>query len=145
MVWYFAYGSNMDPERMGRLAPSASVEGPASLPSHRFVVTPDGYGSVLPDPAGTVYGVVWRLTGADEQALDAYEGVQEGLYRKTFRTVQPRSGGRPFEALIYISRDQRSGIPQPGYLESVVHAARRHGLPTEYVAELERWLPGKGA
>ncbi len=140
----FAYGSNMDPEQMARRCVSAVLDGVAELPAHRFVVTRDGYGSVAPEPAGTVHGVVWRLAEADERALDEYEGVPEGLYRKEVKLVYPPRHGTPVEVLIYVACEGAPGTPRPGYMETVVGAARRHGFPAAYVGELARWLVPEG-
>lgn len=142
MKSYFAYGSNMDPEQMARRCTGAVLDGVAVLTGHCFIVTRAGYGSVVPDPAGTVHGVTWRLTEADERALDEYEGVPEGLYRKDVKPVHVPPRIEPVEALVYVAREPVPGTPQPGYMEAVVHAARRHGFPAAYLAELLRWLPG---
>lgn len=139
---YFAYASNMDLEQMARRCAGAVLAGVAMLPGRRFIVTREGYGSVVPDSAGTVHGVAWQLTEADERALDAYEGVPEGLYRKEMELVHPRAQAKPLEALVYVARERARGTPQPGYMEAVVRAARWHGFPAAYLAELARWLPG---
>ena len=76
MKSYVAYGSNMHPEQMARRCAGAVLDGAALLPGHRFIVTREGYGSVVPDPAGTVHGVLWQLAEADERALDEVEAAR---------------------------------------------------------------------
>ena len=50
MPLYFAYGLNMDPAGMADRCPNSRALGPARLPRHRFIVTTDGYASVIRDP-----------------------------------------------------------------------------------------------
>jgi gamma-glutamylcyclotransferase (GGCT)/AIG2-like uncharacterized protein YtfP len=141
MKRYFAYGSNMDPEQMGARCPGAVLEGVGALRGYRFLITETGFGSVVPDPESTVHGVVWRLLPGDEAALDAYEGVESGLYRKITARVQLASPAESVEAMLYVATTDRPGRPKPGYLEKVLEAARHHGLPPAYLEELARWLP----
>jgi gamma-glutamylcyclotransferase (GGCT)/AIG2-like uncharacterized protein YtfP len=141
MKRYFAYGSNMDPEQMAARCPGAVLEGVGMLQGYRFLVTEAGFGSVVPDPDGTVYGVVWRLLPSDEAALDAYEGIPGGLYRKTTARVQLVSPAESVDAMVYVATTDRPGRPKPGYLEAVLKAAQHHGFPAAYVDELARWLP----
>ncbi len=141
MKRYFAYGSNMDPEQMAARCPGAVLEGVGALPGYRFLVTEAGFGSVVPDPGSTVYGVVWRLLPSDEAALDAYEGLSGGLYHKITARVQLVSPAESVDAMLYVATTERPGRPRPGYLEAVLRAAQHHGLPPTYLDELARWLP----
>ncbi|MGL4494164.1 MAG: gamma-glutamylcyclotransferase family protein, partial [Beijerinckiaceae bacterium] len=50
MPLYFAYGANMDREGMAKRCPASKPLGLARLARHRFVVTVDGYASVVRDP-----------------------------------------------------------------------------------------------
>jgi cation transport regulator ChaC len=140
---YFAYGSNMHRAIMQKHAPAAAPVGVATLPDYRFVITADGYASVAPSPGQSVYGLVWRLTPRDRVTLDAWENVAGGLYRA--ETLPVHQAGQPIAALVYIARDCPTGLPRAGYMEVVVAAARALGLPADYVASLEEWLPrGRG-
>ena len=60
--------------------PGATALGTATLAGWRFVINPDGYGSIAPQPGGIVHGVLWRLTARDLAAINAYENVAGGLY-----------------------------------------------------------------
>ena len=83
----FAYGSNMDADAMTRRCPSARLLGRAYLPRHRFDLLPDGYATVVRDPAATAFGVLWELSFGDFAALDRYEAVAQGAYRKISQPV----------------------------------------------------------
>ena len=133
---YFGYGSNMDAAQMRDRCPAAQLVGIAVLQDHKLLITEDGYATIVADQGGRVMGALWNLTAQDERALDDYEGIASGLYRRQFARVD--SGGSQVEALIYVAASTRPGRPRPGYLELVVAAGRRLGLPEEYVAELAR-------
>jgi len=143
MPLYFAYGSNMDRAAMAARCPASQPFGLGRLARHRFVVTREGYASVLRDPRRTVWGLVWDIAFADMPALDRYESVAGGLYVKLTQPVITDRG--PRRALIYVGRSAGTGQPRPGYLEAVAAAAREVGLPADYVAEIEAWSPQLGA
>ena len=75
------------------------------------MITADGYASVEPARAGTVYGVLWRLRPRDRVTLDAWENIAGGLYRAEILPVQ--QAGRRRLALIYIARPRRPGRQRP--------------------------------
>lgn len=133
---YFSYGSNMDAAEMQQRCPGATLEGIAVLPDHRLMITADGFATVVPDHGRRVMGALWRLTESDERALDDYEDIASGFYRRDFILVEAEGGA--VRALVYLASSDRPGKPRPGYLELILSAARALGLPADYVAELER-------
>lgn len=139
---HFAYGSNMHQAVMRRHAPAAEPIGAAQLADFRFVITADGYASIEPQRAGTVHGVLWRLTPRDRATLDLWENIAGGLYRA--ETLAVNQAGVRRLALVYISRLRPSGRPKPGYMEIVIAAAQAWQLPEPYVDSLRRWLPTRG-
>jgi hypothetical protein len=136
---HFAYGSNMHSAVMRKHARSAVPIGLARLANYRFVITGDGYASVEPARAHSVYGVMWRLTPRDRVTLDAWENIAGGLYRAKTLPVVEAGCHRP--ALVYIARRRPLGRPKPGYMEIVATAAREWEMPLAYIASLEEWLP----
>ncbi|MFY9836728.1 MAG: gamma-glutamylcyclotransferase family protein [Xanthobacteraceae bacterium] len=137
---HFAYGSNMHRAVMRRHAPGAQPLHPARLEGHRFVITMDGYASLVPDRRRCVHGLLWRLTARDRVTLDLWENVAAGLYRAEMLPVKDGGGGRR-RVLVYVARQGPLGGPRPGYMEIVVKAARELQLPADYIALLEEWLP----
>jgi len=135
---HFAYGSNMDRAAMRRRCPGAVAIGPARLADWRFIITRDGYASIVPAPGEAVHGVLWRLGPRDLSALNAYESLDSGLYRRRMLGVQ--WGGRFLRALTYVARTRHAGRPRPGYQSLVVAAARDWNLPEDYVGGLARLL-----
>jgi gamma-glutamylcyclotransferase (GGCT)/AIG2-like uncharacterized protein YtfP len=140
MTLYFAYGANMDRAAMARRCPTARPLGPAVLEGYRFIITADGYASVVPTAGAVVHGILWRLTPRDLAALNIFESVDSGLYRRVLMPV--RIGGRRVRAMLYRGRGRATGTPRPGYIATLVAAARGWALPSEHVDRLRRWAPG---
>jgi len=136
---HFAYGSNMNRSVMHKHAPEATLVGTAALKHYRFVITADGYASIVPKRTAVVYGVLWRLHPRDRAALDAWENVAAGLYRKEVLPLQ--HSGRRQMALTYIARPGSTGRPKAGYMQLVIAAALEWRLPQAYIASLRQWLP----
>jgi gamma-glutamylcyclotransferase (GGCT)/AIG2-like uncharacterized protein YtfP len=136
MPIYFAYGANMDRAAMAERCPRSTPIGLARLARHTFAIMPNGWGNVAPAPGKTAHGVLWNLDFRDVPALDAFEDVDSGLYRKIVKPVVKADGGS-VAALIYIGEGE-GGRPRPEYLAGVVAAARAWGLPADYVADIER-------
>jgi len=124
----------MDRDEMAYRCPSATFRGTATLDGYRFVINREGVATLVPSSRSLVYGVLWNLTPVDEVALDLFEGVEQGFYRK--QVISARSRGREYAALIYLSSDSTPGRPRPGYLETVCDAAKSHRFPATYVADL---------
>ncbi|MCI4678679.1 gamma-glutamylcyclotransferase [Rhodoblastus acidophilus] len=134
----FAYGSNMDAAAMARRCPGARALGRAFLPRHRFDLMPDGFATIVRDPAAMVAGVLWELGFGDLAALDRYEGVAQGAYLKISQPIL-REGASPIRALVYIGAPGKSlGRAPADYMRQIVVAARAQGLSSDYVDYLRR-------
>jgi len=140
---YFAYGANMDRPAMAKRCPQAKPLGIAMIDGYRFIIAAGGYASLKRAPGNDVHGVLWRLTPHDLAALDAYESIDTGLYRRAILPV--RFGGRKTRALLYLGRRPGQGRPGRDYLQAVIAAARDWKLPPGYIARLERCAPRKSA
>jgi gamma-glutamylcyclotransferase (GGCT)/AIG2-like uncharacterized protein YtfP len=138
MTLYFAYGANMERAAMARRCPGAAAFGPARLVGWRYVIA-EGYGPIAPAAGSSVYGVLWRLTPRDLAALNAFESLDSGLYRRAMLTVE--HDARRLRALVYVGRQRGKRRPMPGYQERLVAAAEAWRLPDFYVAELRRLAP----
>ncbi|WP_436148431.1 gamma-glutamylcyclotransferase family protein [Bosea sp. LjRoot90] len=138
MPLYFAYGLNMDIAGMAQRCPRSKPLGLARLPRHRFIVTTDGYASVIRDPRESVHGVLWDCALGDIRTLDKFEELASGLYAKISQPVIVEGGAK--RALIYVGRSGDIGRPRPGYLESIITSARSWDLPETYLAGMNRFL-----
>jgi len=138
MPLYFAYGLNMDPVGMAQRCPGSKALATARLPRHRFIVTGDGYASVIRDPREAVHGVLWDCSLGDIRTLDKFEDLASGLYVKINQPVIVPGGAK--RALIYIGRSGEIGRPKPGYMETVLASAKHWELPEAYIIGLTRFL-----
>lgn len=130
---YLAYGSNLCAVQMAQRCPQAVAGEVVALPGWRFAINRRGVATLLRDEAATAYGLIWQLTEASERALDRYEGVAKDIYRK--EVIE--AGGGP--ALVYLAAEERPGQPRPGYLEGILAAAERLGLPETCREDLAAW------
>ena len=145
-LWYFAYGSNLDPGTFlgrRRMQPLATRVARLDEFELRFdlPVGPGerGVASVGPCAGGCVWGVAYQLTIADADRLDRTEGVPHGAYTRA--VIEPRTGaGETLRAFTYVSSRGREGRkPSRRYMGLLLAGARHHGLPDEWIARLRAW------
>jgi len=145
-LWYFAYGSNLDPGTFlgrRRMQPLATTIGVLHDFELRFdlPVGPGerGVANVAPRPGDHVWGALYHLTHADAERLDRTEGVGQGAYRRlTVVVCTPEA--TEIAAFTYrseFSRPERK--PSRRYLGLLLAGARELGLPAEYVERLRAW------
>lgn len=138
MTLYFAYGANMERAAMATRCRGAVALGPARLSGWRYAIA-QGYGSVARASGRDVYGVLWRLTPRDLAALNIFESLDSGLYRRVTLTVE--AGPHRLRALVYVGCHGGMRRPRPGYQERVVAAAQDWTFPPHYIDELRRLAP----
>jgi len=146
---YFAYGSNMDWERITApdRAPSAQFLLRATLPEHelRFTRRSDkqrtGTADVVPQAGSLVWGAVFHVEDQDSDRLDSAEGVNSGAYRREHVTVfLENDRSRPLlrvRTYVVCQKKSEHQAPAQWYLDHILKGARRWGLPADYVARLE--------
>jgi cation transport regulator ChaC len=145
VLWYFSYGSNMSRavfvERRG-MRPAAAR--PAWLADHalRFdlPIGPGerGVANVVPEVGAGLWGVLWGITARELDRLDRSEGVHMGVYERVPVDVVVDGGERVGAVTYRSSRGTPGRRPSARYLRLLLTGAREHGLPTAYVATLER-------
>lgn len=140
MTIYFSYGANMDPVHMAEQCPGATRLGRAVLPCHAFGIAAGHYGTVRASAGHAVHGVLWRLTPGDEAALDEFEGVAKGFYRRDTARVEPEDGA-PVDAMLYRPVDDSPGIASRRYLERIIVVATLLRFPESYLHELRAHRP----
>jgi len=140
---YFAYGSNMASSQMADRCPGAVCLGVVRLPDYRLAF--DAWSNrrgglvadVLPAPGSEVWGVLWEVTEAHAEALDRYEGVANGQYRRSIVRVESADGGE-VEAFAYVICDPgEDGPTTDAYRDILLEGAREHGLPPAWVRAIE--------
>lgn len=138
-MYYFAYGSNMDPSQMKTRCPAAVRVTRARLQGYRFSINTRGVATIHKERGQVVYGMVYRITPACEATLDKCEGVSQGLYGKHIVRVNSLRRDSVRECLTYIDPDPFYGLPRTGYLEKIVRGALFGNLPASYIKKLNEW------
>lgn len=148
---YFAYGSNMASGtfrgRRGIECQSAVVAQAAGwqlvLDKPPLVSIGHSFANIIPDPASVVWGVLYKIAGADLDHIDLTEGVLIDNYRRVEIDVLPRgAAAQPPVRAFTLSSEKRDPTLRPStrYMNLLVAGAEEHGLPAEYVAWL-RTIP----
>ncbi len=112
---YFAYGSNMDPERIcKRLSKPIETLGRehAILRGYRLEFNKissnnpeEGYANIVPDEDSLVEGILYKVTEEDIKKLDYYEGYFEHYYKENVKVVL--DNGDEVEAITYIAQPDK--------------------------------------
>lgn len=140
---YFAYGSNMSSQRIGRRINSARKLVQARLDAHRLVfhkVSLDGSGKC--DIHATelsedyVLGVVYEISAEDKLILDGYEGVGSGYEVKQVCVTD--QDGQKLECFAYYATHIDSAFrPYHWYKEHVLRGAEQQGFPVDYLEKIQ--------
>lgn len=139
---YFAFGSNMNPERMRQRKAFFTARVGAKLSDYKMSFSfrrPDGCGSgnIIPEKDSVVYGALYSLEDGGLEKLDVFEMVAHGCYRREKVTVDTLEGER-IEAITYIVTEefyQEGLVPRKDYLDHCL--AGKDVLPADYYAFLE--------
>jgi gamma-glutamylcyclotransferase (GGCT)/AIG2-like uncharacterized protein YtfP len=137
---YAAYGSNMDPEQMLERCPHSPASGTGWLAGWRLTFGGEDLGwdgalaMVVPDMDSQVFVALYDMSPHDQDKLDYWEGVAEGLYNKIKLRISTLDGD--VLAWVYVLDAYEGGLPSARYVGIMAEAAEAAGAPDEYVDEL---------
>ena len=140
---YFAYDANIDPSRLGEVAPRAAFEFIAHLPEWKLEYTiangDGGLPSVRPLAGNTVWGAVFSVPTDELSAIDEIE-AGEGRVPTTAQAMDRE--GRRHDVVTHISGNGHDGelVPEREYVRLMVTGGRHWNLPAGWVASLEEHL-----
>ncbi|KAF2094099.1 hypothetical protein NA57DRAFT_68703 [Rhizodiscina lignyota] len=161
---YFGFGSNLWLSQMAMRCPNSEYLGIAKLPGYKWIINDRGYANVVQTlkEADVVWGLVYRLTAADEKRLDANEGVPESYTKEMLSTelwASPMQCKAPFggadeckvdidkkpekrDMLVYIDRRRTTDdYPKKEYIYRMnmgIRDAVKVGVPEGYVEKVMR-------
>lgn len=150
MRFYLAYGSNLSVEQMLRRCPDAVYVGTAVIPGFRLLFRGSQTGSYLtiePKKGRSVPVLVWKVSDADEGALDMYEGFPR-FYRKEEMDVELHSlaDGAAIgtvTAFVYVMDETRPlGRPSSLYYRICEEGYERFGFDTAILGRAYRESAG---
>jgi gamma-glutamylcyclotransferase len=153
MIWYFAYGSNLDYVQMRGLCPTAQFVCRAVLKEHVLAFTrlstnrKCGVADVVPQAKHDVWGVIYQFEDQDLAALDGNEGYRPGrsAQRNSYNRVSnlqvlaENDGQQPMKVFTYFAVKQKNPPPpSKQYMRQIIHGAKFWQLPQSYLQELQQ-------
>jgi gamma-glutamylcyclotransferase len=148
MIWYFAYGSNMNPARLKeRLEPEGVAMGARiggrlerwrlSFNKARMGMPANGAANIVATADGVVHGTLNEMPAQGLAVLDRFEGVATRQYRREIVPVVRADTGALVEATTYVALNIGSDslLPLREYLAHLL--AGRDLLPADYSALLD--------
>lgn len=134
---YFAYGSNLHPERLRRRTPSAVLVTTSELPGWRLSFEKrgrDGSAKATITPADepdlSVHGAVYEVAMAEKRRLDRIEGLNKGYHEYVLSLPD---AGEVWTYRADTGYTYPSLVPFRWYRDLVVLGARYHGFPAAYI------------
>jgi cation transport regulator ChaC len=153
-LWYFAYGSNLDPDRFRsrvgewRELRRARLDGYA-LRFCSDVQSEGGAGAVIvPDAVASVYGAVYGISGQQMAAMDGeeFDPDRDLASLGARRTVTVVTDGGPVTAEVYYVREPASfGPPSDVYLGHITRGLRAVAHDAQIIAQVEQIAAAEGA
>jgi gamma-glutamylcyclotransferase (GGCT)/AIG2-like uncharacterized protein YtfP len=119
---YFAYGANLHPGQMEWRCPKAQARGAFILRDWELKFY--SHATIEPRKGAQVAGVLWEITEACEQSLDAFEGYPSYYTKRTW--IQD---GTQF--FFYKMTSPKSGRPSPGYVADIRESYEFWCMPTD--------------
>ena len=141
----FAYGSNMNLNRLSQRVPSAVKALNAYLPRYKLMcnkVSKDGSSkaNIMKSdfPGEIVWGVLFNIDAKEKPLLDKAEGLGLGYNEDTLTFYDEFNNPHP--AKVYIAEGKAIDnilLPYDWYKEFIVIGAIQNHLPEEYIALLQ--------
>lgn len=129
-MYYFAYGSNHNLQQMRDRCPHAQRIGSAILQDVQLVFIGEqkhrAFASLAMSEGASTPITIYELNDTDVAALDHFEGVAKGQYRKEHWKI--RYEGNRIEGLIYLKNEGAYNIPSDEYLERILKGYKDQGL-----------------
>lgn len=128
MRYYIAYGSNLNTEQMKTHCPDAKKAVKGYLNGYKLEFRGrknNGYLTIAKAEGEKVPILVWKISKADERALDRYEGYPT-FYRKETFVIE--NDGKTIEAMAYIMNGNDLALPSDRYLKTVLTGYDKAGF-----------------
>jgi len=126
MVWYFAYGSNLDIDRLRERIGEWQDDRRATLKDYRLTFDSRGKADILEQRGGRVWGAVYKVTEAQLKVLDRFECVHGGIYKRV--SVNVECDGKTEPAIAYVKIERTSfHPPDDDYLNHILRGLKQHG------------------
>ena len=141
----FAYGSNMNLNRLTKRVPSAVKVCNAFLPGYKLVcnkISKDGSAKAnimkTDNLAELVWGVLFTIDDKEKPLLDKAEGLGKGYNEDKLTFFD--DAGNTYTAQVYIADSNsidNTLLPYDWYKEFIISGAIQNKLPAEYILNLK--------
>ncbi|GBC75592.1 hypothetical protein HRbin06_00911 [archaeon HR06] len=137
MIWYFAYGSNLNLSRLKRRIGEWKESHKAILEGYRLTFR-NGVADIEEKDNSRVYGAVYLITEDQLKRLDKYEGPK---YKKIM--VKVKVNGKEINAIAYYMREKaKFRKPHPSYLNIILEGLKDHGYSEDIIKIVEEISKG---
>jgi gamma-glutamylcyclotransferase (GGCT)/AIG2-like uncharacterized protein YtfP len=123
---YFAYGSNLNTERLAKRCGYVEKVKTVVLPHYRLAFNTGNdlrsFANIVPSKRDVIEGVVYRISQYQEDQLDVYEGVSMGNYSKQYIRIDNDL------VLCYFGEKPSTYNPDLDYLRIIHAGAKEHNL-----------------
>ncbi len=133
IMYYFAYGSNLNRKQMLERCPESKPRFTATLSNYQLVFVGwsrqwrGGVASIKAFRGGKVLGAVYEVSDRDLRRLDSYEGYPRDTNRLKVTVFD--EDGEPVQAITYIKTSQSEETkPSPEYLSVIQQGYRDWGI-----------------
>ncbi|MEM3422029.1 MAG: gamma-glutamylcyclotransferase family protein [Candidatus Hadarchaeum sp.] len=138
---YFAYGSNMDPERMKERGIQFSKREHAILKGFRLEFnkitnrnTNEGKANIVDDDEKSLEGILYEIKDNDLEKLDKYEGCPKHYTKKDVNVIL--DNGKTVEAITYIAQPNMTRKGLKPTREYLIHLLRGCDLLSKEYCEM---------
>lgn len=145
----FAYGSNMNINRLKERVPSATKICNASIEGYKFSfnkrsnVDGSAKGNIQSTNSNDdkVWGVIFEIDEADKSGLDEVEGLGKGYNEQQIDLLD--DNGNPISAQVYVADAgtiNNELLPFDWYKAFVITGAEQNDLPVEYIQMIKNTI-----
>lgn len=142
----FPYGSNMDEEQMKFRCPDAQLLGTGIIENWRLMFKGSktgAYATIEREKGCTVPILLWRISAADEERLDRYEGFPTFYYKRTIQAIRTGANDENLSrmrGMAYIMHEERKlGTPSAHYYSVLAEAYAKFGFDIKILEDADEY------
>ena len=141
-IFYFAYGSNLNPYKMRQRCPDAKkittgrLDGYELCCAHQSSVYGGGVFTIQPEDSNYVEGVLYEFEQEDLEAMDRFEGVPY-YYERYLLRVETKDK-KKLKCWVYIAPSNTTGRIDSEYLETCIAGADYHSIELRFTKDHEK-------
>ena len=141
-MYYFAYGSNLNPRLLQKRCPDFIKYGVGVLEGYKLEFCGysmrwrGGVATINPSAGGEVWGTLYKLNSGLAKRLDRYEGTRKKRYHKVQLSIKT-ADDKLVSAYGYARFNKPPSKPSKKYLGVIVEGAKLNHLPQSYIRQLE--------